>query len=129
MSPQPASNVEQRAAGFSDGDDGRRKVAGGAYSSKDFAISAREVPPDPDAAQSEHTTHNEPAATPSKRVKSHIAPWMTQRHKNAIRRSLGPATASETPVELSPSQTGAAPKGGAPEGSARDSNLSQDTQP
>lgn len=37
--------------------------------------------------------------TPSKRTKSDIAPWMTARHKRAIRRSLEAAAASSSPAK------------------------------
>lgn len=38
---------------------------------------------------SKQPAHVDEEGAQSKRVKSDIAPWMTQRHKNAIRRSLG----------------------------------------
>lgn len=50
---------------------------------------------------------------PSKRIKSDIAPWMTQRHKRAIRRSLEAGITSSSPVKSTESREVASPaKGG-----------------
>ncbi|SJX63184.1 uncharacterized protein SRS1_14008 [Sporisorium reilianum f. sp. reilianum] len=111
MPLQSAGSIERHANGSEDGDAARPKEQGSAPTPQDFAMRSQEVPRDHATPHPEHTARDEADATPSKRVKSDIAPWMTQRHKNAIRRSLGATTATEGPVEASPSQTGAARKG------------------
>ncbi len=57
--------------------------------SRDFAAPGDQTESGPIAPQSEQQVHDDEGATPSKRRKSEIAPWMTERHKTAIRRSLG----------------------------------------
>lgn len=70
---------------------------------------------------------NEPASgdediTPLKRTKSDIAPWMTQRHKRAIRRSLEAAAASSSPIKSPTSKSAPAPTPAPEKSTTRDGN-------
>lgn len=72
---------------------------------RDFAKTGDELQGGLDAPQPEHEAPPKADSPASKRTKSDIAPWMTQRHKSAIRRSLGGAApSSDTPDPSSPTK-------------------------
>lgn len=100
-SPEPSDRLSGQHRRERDVIETPKSARHNAASAKDHAESTVEVSERPALAQE--------GDTPSKHVKSDIAPWMTQRHKAAIRRSLaGAASTVESLMKTSSPSKGAA---------------------
>ncbi|SPO24476.1 uncharacterized protein UTRI_03744 [Ustilago trichophora] len=112
-SPQAGPDVDRIKTPKEDtGADG-----GSAPSSYDFAEASSVTEGGLHLAKTHEPASGGEDITPLTRTKSDIAPWMTQRHKRAIRRSLEAAAASSSPIKSPASKSAPAPT---PEKSARD---------